>query len=167
MDRVEDEQLTVTQLRQALLADQAQPADGQPPGTVADLKRLIARGVKFATVYADPPWRYDNQETSARTDRHYPTMTVDAIAALPVADLAADAAHLHLWATSALLPDAFTIIEAWGFAYKSMSRRRPPPPCSTLGRWATSGRKRPVPTTPPRCRRSSACCPGDTGPPGR
>jgi hypothetical protein len=33
MDRIEEEELTVQQLRHALLADQAQPANGQPAGS--------------------------------------------------------------------------------------------------------------------------------------
>src|SRR5262249_13584554 len=37
-----------------------------------------------------------------------------------------------------------------------------PPPCCTWGRWATSGRRPPEPSTPPRCSRSSACCPSDS-----
>jgi N6-adenosine-specific RNA methylase IME4 len=46
-------------------------------------------------------------------------MTVEQIAAEPVAKLAADQAHLHLWTTNAFLPVAFSVIEAWGFEYKS------------------------------------------------
>jgi N6-adenosine-specific RNA methylase IME4 len=38
---------------------------------------------------------------------------------MPIKDLAADKAHLHLWTTNGFLPDAFAIIEAWGFEYKS------------------------------------------------
>ena len=33
--------------------------------------------------------------------------------------LVADNAHLHLWTTNAFLREAFTVIEAWGFQYKS------------------------------------------------
>lgn len=87
--------------------------------TVADLHTLIERGDTFGTIYADPPWQYGNQATRASTSRHYETMTVDAIAKLPIADLAATNAHLHLWTTNAFLFDAQRIIEAWGFTYKS------------------------------------------------
>jgi N6-adenosine-specific RNA methylase IME4 len=47
-------------------------------------------------------------------------MTVDEIAALPVAQLADDKAHLHLWTTNAFLPHAFRVVEAWGFEYRSL-----------------------------------------------
>lgn len=89
--------------------------------TVADLQGLISAGKRFATIYADPPWKYGNQATRSSTDNHYATMAVDDIATqIPVEALAADNAHLHLWTTNAFLFDAKTIMEAWGFEYKSV-----------------------------------------------
>jgi N6-adenosine-specific RNA methylase IME4 len=87
---------------------------------VADLADLISEGERFATVYADPPWRYENQGTRAATDNHYLTMSVEEIAALPVRGVADENAHLHLWTTNAFLFDAKTVMEAWGFEYKSV-----------------------------------------------
>lgn len=46
-------------------------------------------------------------------------MTVAEICNEPVAGLAADDAHLHLWTTNGFLREAFDVIDAWGFAYKS------------------------------------------------
>jgi N6-adenosine-specific RNA methylase IME4 len=88
--------------------------------TVQDLTQLIRARRTFSTIYADPPWQYGNQATRAATDNHYDTMTVADIAALPIAQLAAPAAHVHLWTTNAFLFDAKHILEAWGFAYKSV-----------------------------------------------
>jgi N6-adenosine-specific RNA methylase IME4 len=88
--------------------------------TVDDLRHLVAAGKQYGTIYADPPWQYDNQGTRASTDKHYQTMTVDEIAALPVRELAADRAHLHLWTTNAFLFDCRRIMGAWGFEYKSL-----------------------------------------------
>jgi N6-adenosine-specific RNA methylase IME4 len=84
------------------------------------LQSLVDEGQKFGCVYADPPWQYGNQATRAATDNHYPTMAVDDICALPVAELAGDNAHLHLWTTNAFLFDAKRVMEAWGFEYKSV-----------------------------------------------
>lgn len=81
--------------------------------------KLIESGVKWATVYADPPWQYGNQATRAATDNHYPTMTTDEICALPVGSIVADTGHLHLWTTNGFLREAFSVIEAWGFEFKS------------------------------------------------
>lgn len=85
----------------------------------ADLVALSAAGERFGTIYADPPWRYGNQGTRGANGGHYVDMSVDEIAALPIAMLADNAAHLHLWTTNAFLFDAKRIIEAWGFEYKS------------------------------------------------
>ena len=86
---------------------------------VLDLQDLIKGGRKFGTIYADPPWPYMNQATRASTGNHYSTMTLDDIAALPVPRLTSEQAHLHLWTTNAFLFDAKTLIETWGFEYKS------------------------------------------------
>lgn len=93
------------------------PADAK---STTDLNTLIAAGEKFGTIYADPPWQYGNQSTRAATDNHYPTMTLEALAALPVDQLAADDAHLHLWTTNAFLRQSFDILDAWGFEYRSV-----------------------------------------------
>jgi len=76
-------------------------------------------GQKFGTIYADPPWSYGNQGTRAATGNHYGTMSVADICAMPIKELAADDAHLHLWTTNAFLRDSFELIDAWGFEYKS------------------------------------------------
>jgi N6-adenosine-specific RNA methylase IME4 len=75
---------------------------------------------RFGTIYADPPWQYNDQNTRAATSNHYSGMAVAEIRAMPVRELAADDAHLHLWTTSSFLPDAFRVIEAWGFEYRSI-----------------------------------------------
>lgn len=77
-------------------------------------------GLKFGTVYADPPWRYENQGTRASTDNHYGTMSVDELCSLPVKDLVNNDAHLHLWTTNAFLFESRKVMEAWGFEYKSV-----------------------------------------------
>jgi len=97
------------------IIDIAPDADSR---AVASLDEL-ADCEPFQCIYADPPWRYGNQGTRAATDNHYTTMTVDEICAEPVASLAADNAHLHLWTTNGFLFDAKRVMEAWGFTYKS------------------------------------------------
>lgn len=84
-------------------------------------------------VYADPPWKYGDDrggltETNAGKDRaydetsaagQYPTMSVADLCALDVRSLAADDCVLFCWATFPLLPDALTVVKAWGFTYKT------------------------------------------------
>jgi N6-adenosine-specific RNA methylase IME4 len=87
--------------------------------TTADLEQLACSGRRFGTIYADPPWLYDNQGTRAATGNHYGGMTVDELCALPVRELAAEDAHLHLWITNGFLFDAPRIFDAWGFEFRS------------------------------------------------
>jgi len=86
---------------------------------VTRLSDLTDAGAAFSTIYADPPWKYKNQSTRAATRKHYETLTVDELCALPIEALCADNAHLHLWTTNAFLFEAAKVIEAWGFTYKS------------------------------------------------
>lgn len=73
---------------------------------------------RYAALLADPPW--DLQQTGSRgAERHYPLMTVDQIAALPVGRLAQPDAHLWLWVTNATLRAGHGVMEAWGFTYRS------------------------------------------------
>ena len=67
----------------------------------------------FATVLVDPPWPLQGGE------KHYRTMSLARITALPVGSLAARDAHLWLWTTNALLPKAYEVAEAWGFTVRS------------------------------------------------
>jgi len=46
---------------------------------------------------------------------------LDALKALPIADIASDNAALFLWATPPLLPDALELMAAWGFEYKTIA----------------------------------------------
>ncbi|HXY99756.1 MAG TPA: MT-A70 family methyltransferase [Stellaceae bacterium] len=78
---------------------------------------------RFATILADPPWRFANR-TGKMAPEHrrlsrYGTMTVEEIAGLPVAGLAAETAHLYLWVPNALLPEGLRVLQAWGFSYKT------------------------------------------------
>jgi len=83
------------------------------------LEQLVDSGAKFGTIYADPPWQYSNKATRSSAAKNYPTLSIHDLAALPIKELAADNSHLHLWATSPLLPDALVVMAAWGFEYKS------------------------------------------------
>jgi len=111
-------QVSRQQLLAAIKATVSQPApDDSPANTVGALEELA--GEQFGCIYADPPWQYGNQATRAATDTHYNTLSVDKLCEWGIADIAADDAHLHLWTTNAFLPDAFRVIDAWGFEYRS------------------------------------------------
>ena len=86
---------------------------------IGDLAELVADGRRFACIYADPPWPYRNAKARYSAANHYASMTLDEVAALPVPQLVADRAHLHLWTTTTFLPAALNVLDAWGFTYKS------------------------------------------------
>lgn len=80
---------------------------------------------KYEVIYADPPWSYNNKSTRAAADKHYGTMSIADIKQLPVGDtgggIAADDCVLFIWATFPMLREAFEVIEAWGFTYKTVA----------------------------------------------
>jgi N6-adenosine-specific RNA methylase IME4 len=82
-----------------------------------------ARGKKFGTILADPPWQFQNRTGKVAPEHkrlsRYPTMTIDEICALPVEEIAADPSHLYLWVPNALLPSGLQVMEAWGYRYIS------------------------------------------------
>ena len=80
-------------------------------------------GQRFATVLADPPWRFQNR-TGKMAPEHrrlsrYSTMKLEEIKSLPVSEYTTDPAHLYLWVPNALLPEGIEVLRAWGFEYKS------------------------------------------------
>lgn len=80
------------------------------------------KGRKYQIIYADPPWRFKvwSRDTGMgrSADSHYQTMTLDKIKSL---DVPADTnCALFMWATMPMLPEAFQVINSWGFNYKTV-----------------------------------------------
>ena len=110
----------VIQLREELRQRELRKSRSRNKGcTVADLDELVDGGERFGCVYADPPWPYANEAARGAARNHYPTMELDDIMELPVAQLAAKSSHCHLWTTSSFIMEAREVLEAWGFSYKS------------------------------------------------
>lgn len=75
---------------------------------------------RYPVIYADPPWQYDFAKDSAdEIEEHYPTMSITEICALPVSDICTNDAVLFLWTTSPKLPEAFKVLDWWGFTYRT------------------------------------------------
>ncbi len=74
----------------------------------------------FSTIVADPPWPYGSEYDPEyfRGATPYPEMSLDEIKALKIP--AAPDCALWLWATNKHLHEAFHIVEAWGFTYKTL-----------------------------------------------
>ena len=75
---------------------------------------------RYPIVLADPAWPFEVRSEVgllAAPDAHYPTMSIEEIAALDIP--AADDAALFLWATAPMLPQALEVMARWGFSYRS------------------------------------------------
>jgi N6-adenosine-specific RNA methylase IME4 len=90
---------------------------------LATTTRAMPVGKKrWPIILADPPWDYKNYAAGrarSHPSHHYPVMKDAEIAALPVADLAADDCVLLLWTTAPQLAVALEVLKAWDFKYKS------------------------------------------------
>jgi N6-adenosine-specific RNA methylase IME4 len=77
---------------------------------------------RFRTVAADPAWQFRDEGIRGGTGRHYRTMPLVDIMALPVARVAAPDGHLYLWAPGAFVLDgtATRVADAWGFDPKQL-----------------------------------------------
>lgn len=80
----------------------------------------------FKIIVADPPWSFGDKlskmkdQTQRGADSHYSTLDLPAILALPVAQIADDAALLGLWVPSSMLRDGLDVMSAWGFEQKQV-----------------------------------------------
>ena len=79
---------------------------------------------KYSVIYADPPWAYrawSKKGMGRAGERHYVTMSRQDLKSLPVGELAEKDCALFMWITFPLLKEAWDVVEAWGFAYKSVA----------------------------------------------
>lgn len=90
--------------------------------TIDDLLSFTG-GKKYKTIYADPPWQFQNRTGKVAPEHkrlsRYSTMTLEEIKALPVSKIADEKSHLYLWVPNALLPEGLEVMKAWGFEYKT------------------------------------------------
>lgn len=110
LDRASEEGLSVRDLRREIVRHK-----------VATKQPEMPKG-KFRVFYADPPWAYNDKQdipSLGGGDKHYPSMSIGELCALPIKEIAEDNAVLFLWVTSPLLEETFEVINAWGFEYKT------------------------------------------------
>lgn len=108
------------------------------------IKRRFSITKKYSVIYADPPWRYERSKVQGAAEKHYPTMGIDELCALPVPELAAKDCALFLWATFPQLPEALRLIRAWSFRYRTVAfvwlkrNRKSPSWFYGMGYWTRS-----------------------------
>ena len=85
--------------------------------------------MKYNTIYADPPWSYDNKKTgrvldnsgaNMAADDKYSTMSLELLKAMPLKSITEKDCILFMWAVVPMMPEAFELLQAWGFKYKTM-----------------------------------------------
>jgi site-specific DNA-methyltransferase (adenine-specific) len=69
----------------------------------------------YSVILADPPWPSVSTGPRGNASDNYSLMTLDEICRVPVP--AAENCALFLWARSPALPEALTVMSAWGFRY--------------------------------------------------
>jgi N6-adenosine-specific RNA methylase IME4 len=88
----------------------------------ADFRDALT-GQQFGTILADPPWRFQNRTGKVAPEHRrlsrYGTMSLDEIRTLPVQEFLQPKSHVYLWVPNALLPEGISVLEAWGFQYKT------------------------------------------------
>ena len=78
---------------------------------------------KYGVIYADPPWHFKTRSEKGKDrspEKHYPCMSIADIISLPVSDIAKPDSVLLMWVVDPLLDQAFKVIDAWGFTYKTV-----------------------------------------------
>ena len=90
--------------------------------------------MKYGAILIDPPWSFRSWSDKGKnrapdamvrqkglSERHYKTMSLQDIAALPVLDRAADDCVLFMWAVDCMLPEALAMGAGWGFKFKTVA----------------------------------------------
>jgi ParB/RepB/Spo0J family partition protein len=87
----------------------------------AESPPLPQRG-PYRVIVADPPWPYElrKEDPSHRGTTPYPQMSVEQICATHVGSLACRDCILWLWTTNHHMREAFAVLDAWGFAQKTI-----------------------------------------------
>jgi N6-adenosine-specific RNA methylase IME4 len=111
-------------LHPAITSDRCQLHRGRAdaPPTAAAWPFAGLREGSYGAILADPPWSYamrSDKGYDKSPEMHYTTMPEAAIAALPVARLAARDCVLWLWSTWPHLEQALRVMAAWGFMYRT------------------------------------------------
>jgi N6-adenosine-specific RNA methylase IME4 len=94
--------------------------------------------LRYGAILVDPPWRMKmysvkgmgrspdgpvtrGMQRQNNPERHYATMALDDIKALPVNQLAAPHCALFMWVIDPMIPQALAVGAAWGFTFKTVA----------------------------------------------
>jgi len=104
--------------------------------SIADVSPLEDRMIvslpnkTYRIIYADPPWQYPNKRIEPGKNnphgaggalKHYQTLSLERIKAIPVAQIAQENCMLFLWTTGPLIWQGLEVVKAWGFRYTTIA----------------------------------------------
>ncbi len=81
----------------------------------------------YSIIYCDPAWDYDGREQHNNVKEnksvkdHYPTMTLEEMKKLNVQEICNKDCLIFMWSSSPHLPQAISLMESWGFEYKTIA----------------------------------------------
>jgi N6-adenosine-specific RNA methylase IME4 len=81
------------------------------------------RARSFGAIVIDPPWPYDTYSAKGEgrsAKRHYPTMSLAEIKALPIAAHAAHDCWLFSWCPAPSTKFLIEVMDAWGFKFSGL-----------------------------------------------
>lgn len=77
----------------------------------------------YGTILADPPWQFKNRTGKVAPEHRrlsrYATLSLQEIKEIPVWLVSKEPSHLYLWVPNALLREGLSVMEAWGYEYKT------------------------------------------------
>ena len=102
---------------------QAESCPHAPDARFSDGPLAGLRRWHYGLIAADPPWAFLTRSDKGKDkspEQHYGVMSLDAIKALPVGDLALPNSVLLMWVTDTHLKLGMDVLDAWGFTYKTV-----------------------------------------------
>lgn len=94
------------------------------PGTYiyGDVRNITLEqlgGIPFKAMIIDPPWEFEIWSVRGNAKTNYDLLPIDELCALPISDLGAKDSVIFLWSTNPKLREALTVLDAWGWNYRT------------------------------------------------
>lgn len=97
---------------------------GRSPDGPVDIAPRVKPDAPIPLFDGPVDWANDPQPPASPMSndpaRHYDTMTLDEICAIPVQTVAADDCMLLMWVVDSMIPEALAVGAAWGFEFKTV-----------------------------------------------
>ena len=84
---------------------------------------LSTHDKQYPVILCDVPWTFTTRSAKGKgrsPEKHYDCMSLDDIARLPVAKLAAKDCMMFFWTTDPMIPKALWLLDQWEFEFKTV-----------------------------------------------